>query len=81
MLKKLLSDKINVTKNLLFFQTRHNFTFNLRFLYELKHRVHLSKSVGFSIFDSVSFLLKFTFVLQQKSVDYVTLKRHNSFQN
>ena len=81
MLKKLLSDKVNFTKNLLFFQTRHNFTFNLRFLYELKHRVHLSKSVGFSIFDSVSFLLKFTFILQQKSVDYVTLKRHNSFQN
>ena len=48
-LKKFLSDKINVTKNALFFLSRapaHNsFTFNSQFLYELKHMVHLSKTV------------------------------------
>ena len=49
MLKNLSSDKINVTKNALFFLSRapnlHIFTFNLQFLYELKHKVHLSKNV------------------------------------
>ena len=46
-LKKFLSDKINGTKNALFFLSRapthHSFTFNLRFLYELKHKVGLSE--------------------------------------
>ena len=45
MLKKFPSDKINGTKNDLFFLPQapphHSFTFNLRFLYELKHKVHL----------------------------------------
>ena len=49
MLKKFPSDKINGTKNALFFLSRapthHSFTFNLRFLYELKHKVCLSKTV------------------------------------
>ena len=49
MLKKFSSDKINVTKNVLSFLSRapthHNFTNNLRFLYELKHKVRLSKNV------------------------------------
>ena len=49
MLKKILSDKINGTKNALFFLSRaptdHSFTFNLQFLYELKHKVRLSKTV------------------------------------
>ena len=48
-LKKFPSDKINGTKNTLFFLSRapthHSFTFNLRFLYELKHKVRLSKTV------------------------------------
>ena len=43
------SDKINVTKNARFFlsqaPTHHSFTFNSRFLYELKHKVHLSSGV------------------------------------
>ena len=47
MLKKFPSDKINGTKNALFFLSRapthHSFTFNLRFLHELKHKVRLSK--------------------------------------
>ena len=49
MSKKFPSDKINSTKNALFFLSRapahRNFTFNLRFLYELKHKVRLSKTL------------------------------------
>ena len=49
MLKKFPSDKINSTKNALFFLSRapthHSFTLNLRFLYELKRKVGLSKTV------------------------------------
>ena len=49
MLKKILSDKLNGTKNGLFFLSRvptHNsLNFNLRFLYELKRKVRLSKTV------------------------------------
>ena len=49
MLKKFPSDKINGTKNALFFLSRaptyHSFTFNLRFLCELKHEVRPSKTV------------------------------------
>ena len=49
MLKKFPSDEINGTKNALFFlwraPTLHSFTFNLRFLYELKHKVRLTKTV------------------------------------
>ena len=49
MLKKYPSDKINSTKNVLFFLSRalthHRFIFNLRFLYEPKHKVRLSKTV------------------------------------
>ena len=48
MLKKFPSDYINGTKNTLFFllwaPTHHSFTFNLRFLYELKCKVCLSKT-------------------------------------
>ena len=49
MLKKFPSDKIKGTKNTIFFLSltpaHESFTFNLRFLYELKHKVHLSNSV------------------------------------
>ena len=49
MLKEIPSDKINGTKNTLFFlsraQTNHSFTFNLRFLFELKHKVRLARTV------------------------------------
>ena len=68
-LKTFPSDKINVTKNALclWALTHHSFTFNLRFSYELKRKVRLSKvCVGFSIFDSVSFLLKFIFLFNKK---------------
>ena len=50
MLKKSTSDKINITENAIFFllqaPTHQSFTFNLRFLYELKDNVCLSKTVG-----------------------------------
>ena len=43
MLRKFSSDKITDTKSVLFFlsqaPTHHSFTVNLRFLYELKHKV------------------------------------------
>ena len=44
-----------------------NFVFNLRFLYELKHTRFTSAKlcVGFSIYDSVSFILKFIFLFNK----------------
>ena len=49
MLKKIISDKKNDTKNTLsllqWIPTHHSLTFNLLFLKELKHKVHLSKIV------------------------------------
>ena len=42
--------------------------------------VFLKLWVGFSIFDSVSFLLKFIF-FSTKCMDSLTLKHHTSFQN
>ena len=70
MLKKFPSDKINGTKNALFFLSRalthHSVTFNL---------VRLSKTTcGFFHFRSVSFC-------STKCMDSLTLKRHNFFQN
>ena len=48
-LKKLFSDKINGTKNTLFFlshaPTYHSFNFKFWFLNELKHKARLSKTV------------------------------------
>ena len=40
----------------------------------------LKLCVGFSISNAVSFLLKFIF-LYNKIMDFLNLKRHNSFQN
>ena len=72
MLQKFLLDKIYGTKNALIFVSRdpthRSFTFNLRVFYEWKQKVRLSKTVGimFSIFDSVSSLLNFTFLFNKK---------------
>ena len=81
-LKKFPLDKINGTKNVLFFLSRapthHFLTFNLRFLHELKHKVRLSKTVcGTFHFRSVSFILKFIFLFKNS----LTLRRYNSIQN
>ena len=85
MLKKFPSDKINVTKNVLFFLSRapthHSFTFNLQFLYELKRKVHLSKTeCRIFHFRFRPIFIKLYFC-STKSTDSLTLKRHNSFQN
>ena len=65
-LKNFPPDKRNGTKNVVYFLSQvpvyHSFTFDLKFLYDLKRKVCLSNTVsGFSIFDCVSFLLKFIF--------------------
>ena len=70
MLNKFPLGKKNVTKNALFFLTRipthDSFIFNLRFLYELKHKVRLSKTVcGIFYFQFVSFSLKFIFLFNK----------------
>ena len=60
MLKKISSDKVIGTKNVLFFlfqtPTHHSFAFDLRFLNELKRKVRLSKTV------CGTFHLRFRFV-------------------
>ena len=49
-LKEFSSDKINCTKNAIFFLSRvptnQSYTFNLRFLNKLKHKIRLSKTVS-----------------------------------
>ena len=49
MLEKFPSDKLNDTKKYFFFYSQapshHSFDFNLRFMYELKHKVLLYKTV------------------------------------
>ena len=73
MLKKFTSAKINGTKNALFFlwraPTHHSFYFNLRFLYELKHKVRLPKTV-FEIFH-IRFRFVFTKVYIFCSTKYM----------
>ena len=60
--KKVPSDKINGTKNVLIFLSRalthHSFILNFRFLYELKHKVRISKAV-YGIFH---FRFRFVFI-------------------
>ena len=87
MLKKIPSDEINDAKNACFFLSlapiHHSFTFNLRFLYELKHKVRLTKTVGRG---GVPFFIPFCFYqslyfCSAKCMDSFTLKSHNFFQN
>ena len=81
MLKKFPSDKISGTKNAPFFLSRapthHSFTFNLQFLNELKHKVHLSKTVC-GIFH-FRFRFESLYFSSAKCVESLTLKRHHSF--
>ena len=72
MLKKFPWDKINGTKNALFFLSRapthHSFTFNLRFLYELKHKVRSFKTVcGIFHFRFRFILIKVYIFVQQNA--------------
>ena len=86
MLKKNSSDKINGTKNALFFlswdPTRRKFTFNWRFLYELKHKVCTSKSMCgiFHFWFCFASIKVYNFALH-KVRTLLTLKRQMSFQN
>ena len=81
-LKKFPSDKINGAKNDFFF--RELILIAVLLLICDSHIsgstkfVSLKLSVEFSIFDSVSFLLKFIFSFNKM---HGLLKRHNSFQN
>ena len=84
MLKKKISS--DGTKNTLFFCSRvlshYSFTFDLRFLYELKHKVRLSKTVC-RISD---FRIPFAFInvyifVQQNTWSFLALKHYNSFRN
>ena len=64
---------------LLLAPAHHIFSFNLRFLHEMKQNFCLAESVkGFSIFDSVLLLL---YLCSTKSMDSLSLKCHNAFQN
>ena len=61
---------MNGTKNALYFLSRaptdHSFTFDLPFLYELKHNVHFSKTVrGIFHFRFFLLLLKFIFLFNK----------------
>ena len=72
MLEKFPSDKINGTNNVLLFLSRapthHSFTFNLLFLHELKHNVHLSKTVcGIFHFQFCFVFIKVYIFLQQNA--------------
>ena len=85
MLKEFLSDKINITKNafvsLSQAPTYDSFTFNLRFLYELKLKVHLSKTVCGIFHFRFRFVFSKVYFCSTKCMDSFTLKCHNPFQN
>ena len=87
MLKKNIfsSDKINGAKNALFFlfraPTYHRYTFNLRFLYELKHIVRFSKTVCGIFHLCFRFVFIKVYILFIKMHGLFDFKRHNSFQN
>ena len=71
-LKKFPLDKVNGTKNAIFFLSQapahHSFTFNLRFFYELKHKVRLSKTVfGISHFRFHFVFIKIYIFVQQNA--------------
>ena len=72
MLKKIPSDKINVTKNVLFFLSRvpacHSFSLNSRFLFELKHKVRFSKKMcGVFHFQFRFVFIKVYIIFEQKA--------------
>ena len=86
MLKKIPSDKVNVTHNAFFFLSRtpthHSFTFNSLFLYELSIRfVPLKVCARDFPFSTPFVLTKVYFSVQQKSMDSLLLERQNSLQN
>ena len=85
MFKTFLLDKINGTKKAHFFLSRfsadHSFTFNLRFFYQLKQKIRLSKNVCEIFHSRFRFIFIKDFFFSTKCMDSLTLKRHKSFQN
>ena len=86
MLTKFSSDKINGSKNALFFLSPapiyYSFTFNLRFLYELKHKVCLSKTVCGIFHFWFRFVLYYSlYFCSATCMDSLTLQYRNSYQN
>ena len=77
MLKKFPSDKTNGTKNALFFisraPTHHSFTFNLRFLHELKHKIRLSKTVCRIFYFQFRFVFIKVYILVQQNASALLL--------
>ena len=71
MLENFPSDKISVRKNALFFvsraQTYKVFTFNLRLLYDLKHKVHLSKTACRIFYFRFRFIFIKAYILAQQN--------------
>ena len=82
----IIINKINVTKTALLSLPRvpayHRFNFNSQFLYELKHMVHLCKTV-YEIFHFQFRLVFINFYIffSTKTMVSLTFKRHNSLQN
>ena len=89
MLKKFLLDKKKKKKgkkkSLFYFSrapTCHSFTFNLRFSYELKHKVLISKTVrGNSHFRFCFVFIKSLYFCWTKCMDSLAVKRYDSSQN
>ena len=86
MLKIFPSDKTNVTKNTLSLlseaPTHNSFTFNSRFLYELKLKVHLCERVcGIFLSQCCLIFISSLYFCLSKRVDTLAFKHHNSFQN
>ena len=83
-LKKFPSDTINGTKNALFFllraPTHHSVASNLRFLYELKHKVRLAKTMSRIFCFQFLFVFIEVYIFVQQNTSTLTLKRRNSFQ-
>ena len=63
--------------------TPRSFTFNLQFLYELRRKVHLSKTLCeiFHFQICVVFIFISLYFFSTNRTDSLTLKRHNFFQN
>ena len=85
MLKKILWDKINVTKNALLFCRELHLIRVLLLICDSstswsKRFISVKVCLGFSIFYSVLLLIKVYIFVQQRAY-FSTLKRHNFFQN
>ena len=85
MLKKVPLDKISGTKNASFLisqaPTHHSFSFNLQFLYELKHKVHFSQTICGIFHFRFGFAFIKVYFCSTKCMYSLALKRHNFFQN